>query len=56
VVPKQKFESVTEQNLGFGNFVAECLPKYFQKIQISSINELELLIAPDGVLPVIHFF
>ncbi|XP_060860937.1 NADH dehydrogenase [ubiquinone] iron-sulfur protein 3, mitochondrial [Metopolophium dirhodum] len=55
VVPKQKFESVTEQYLGFGNFVAECLPKYIQKIQISSKNELELLIAPEGVLPVFHF-
>ncbi|KAL5244396.1 hypothetical protein ACI65C_011806 [Semiaphis heraclei] len=55
VVPKQKFESATEQYLGFGNFVAECLPKYIQKIQISSRNELELLIAPDGVLPVFHF-
>ncbi|XP_015369555.1 PREDICTED: NADH-ubiquinone oxidoreductase subunit 9 [Diuraphis noxia] len=55
VVPKQKFESVPEQYLEFGNFVAECLPKYIQKIQISSRNELELLIAPDGVLPVFHF-
>ncbi|NP_001280280.2 NADH dehydrogenase [ubiquinone] iron-sulfur protein 3, mitochondrial [Acyrthosiphon pisum] len=55
VVPKQKFDSVTEQYLGFGNFVAECLPKYIQKIQISSKNELELLIAPEGVLPVFHF-
>jgi len=55
VVPKKKFESVTEQYLGFGNFVAECLPKYIQKIQISSKNELELLIAPEGVLPVFHF-
>lgn len=55
VVPKQKFESVTEQYLGFGNFVAECLPKYIQKIQISSRNELELLIAPEGVLPVFQF-
>ncbi|XP_060839468.1 NADH dehydrogenase [ubiquinone] iron-sulfur protein 3, mitochondrial [Rhopalosiphum padi] len=55
VVPKQKFESITEQYLGFGNFVAECLPKYIQKVQISSKNELELLIAPEGVLPVFHF-
>ncbi|XP_025196729.1 NADH-ubiquinone oxidoreductase subunit 9 [Melanaphis sacchari] len=55
VVPKQKFESITDQYLGFGNFVAECLPKYIQKVQISSRNELELLIAPEGVLPVFHF-
>lgn len=55
MVPNQKFETTTEQYLGFGNFVAECLPKYIQKIQICSKNELELLIAPEGVLPVFHF-
>jgi NADH dehydrogenase (ubiquinone) Fe-S protein 3 len=39
----------------FGRYVAECLPKYVQKVQISSGNELEILIAPEGVLPVIQF-
>lgn len=39
----------------FGMYVSECLPKYIQKIQIMSRDELELLIAPDGVLPVITF-
>jgi len=39
----------------FGAYVAECLPKYVQKVQITSGNELEILIAPDGVIPVISF-
>jgi len=39
----------------FGKYVAECLPKYVQKVQISSGNELEVLIAPEGVVPVLQF-
>ncbi|XP_033331267.2 NADH:ubiquinone oxidoreductase core subunit S3 [Megalopta genalis] len=39
----------------FGQYVAECLPKYVQKSQIMSRDELEILIAPDGIVPVISF-
>ncbi|GJQ71048.1 Ndufs3 [Trypoxylus dichotomus] len=39
----------------FGKYVAECLPKFIQKVQITSGDELELLIAPEGVLPVLQF-
>ncbi|VDP07358.1 unnamed protein product [Soboliphyme baturini] len=39
----------------FGKFVAECLPKYVQRVQIAAGDELEVLIHPDGVYPVIHF-
>ncbi|XP_023020445.1 NADH:ubiquinone oxidoreductase core subunit S3 [Leptinotarsa decemlineata] len=39
----------------FGKYVAECLPKYIQKVQITAGDELELLIVPDGVLPVLQF-
>lgn len=39
----------------FGSYVAECLPKYVQKVQITSYDELEVLIHPDGVLPVLQF-
>jgi len=35
--------------------VAECMPKYVQKVQISAGNELEVLIAPEGVVPVLTF-
>nr|CAI5826318.1 unnamed protein product [Callosobruchus analis] len=39
----------------FGRYVAECLPKYIQKVQITAGDELELLIVPEGVLPVLQF-
>ena len=39
----------------FGKYCGECLPKYIQKIQLTHFDELELLIAPDGVLPVMYF-
>jgi len=39
----------------FGKYVAECMPKYVQKIQLTSGDELELLIAPEGVVPVLSF-
>lgn len=35
--------------------MAECMPKYVQKVQISAGNELEVLIAPEGVVPVLTF-
>ncbi|XP_073820651.1 NADH dehydrogenase [ubiquinone] iron-sulfur protein 3, mitochondrial-like [Musca autumnalis] len=37
----------------FGRYVAECLPKYVQKVQLTSGDELEVLIAPEGVVPVL---
>lgn len=39
----------------FGQYVAECLPKYIQKVQIAAGDELELLIVPEGILPVLQF-
>lgn len=39
----------------FGKYVAECMPKYVQKIQLTAGDELEVLIAPEGVVPVLHF-
>ncbi|KAL7644500.1 UNVERIFIED_CONTAM: hypothetical protein RMT77_005332 [Armadillidium vulgare] len=39
----------------YGRYVAECLPKYVQKVQISAGNELEILICPEGVIPVLTF-
>ena len=38
-----------------GKYVAECLPKYVQQSQITSTDELEVLIHPDGVVPVLSF-
>ena len=49
-------DPVARQNLtDFGQYVAECMPKYVQKVQLTAGDELEILIAPEGVLPVITF-
>ncbi|XP_050719372.1 NADH dehydrogenase [ubiquinone] iron-sulfur protein 3, mitochondrial-like [Eriocheir sinensis] len=48
--------TVQRQTLSeFGQYVAECMPKYVQKVQITAGNELEVLIAPEGVVPIITF-
>lgn len=39
----------------FGKLVAECLPKYVQKAQLTSGDELEILICPEGIVPVLSF-
>lgn len=52
----RKYDAVQRANLtDFGKYVAECLPKYVQKVQLTSGDELEVLIAPEGVLPVLQF-
>ncbi|KAG8181286.1 hypothetical protein JTE90_022224 [Oedothorax gibbosus] len=48
-------EMKTAQLSEYGLFVAECLPKYVQKVQIALGDELEILITPDGVIPVLSF-
>ena len=49
-------DPVARQNLtDFGTYVAECMPKYVQKVQLTAGDELEILISPEGVLPVISF-
>jgi len=39
----------------FGAYVAECLPKYVQKAEVSYFGELEIMIHPDGIIPVLSF-
>jgi len=46
---------VKAQLSDFGKYVAECLPKYIQKVQLMCGDELELLITPEGVVPVLQF-
>ncbi|KAJ6667177.1 hypothetical protein lerEdw1_017155 [Lerista edwardsae] len=49
-------DDVTQKQLcAFGEYVAEILPKYVQQIQVSCFNELEILIHPDGIIPVLTF-
>lgn len=52
----RKFDAVQRSQLtDFGKYVAECLPKYVQKVQLTSGDELEVLIAPEGVIPILQF-
>jgi len=52
----RKVDSAKRQKLiEFGQYVAECMPKYVQKVQLACGDELEVLIDPDGVLPVLTF-
>jgi NADH dehydrogenase (ubiquinone) Fe-S protein 3 len=52
----RKFDPEVRQSLtDFGQYVADCLPKYVQKVQLTSGDELEILIAPAGVVPVMTF-
>jgi len=39
----------------YGEYVAQCMPKYVQHVQVTHGNELEILIHPDGLLPVLSF-
>ncbi|XP_028156200.1 NADH dehydrogenase [ubiquinone] iron-sulfur protein 3, mitochondrial-like [Ostrinia nubilalis] len=39
----------------FGLYVAACMPKYVQKIQMQHCDELEILVAPEGLFPVLSF-
>jgi NADH dehydrogenase (ubiquinone) Fe-S protein 3 len=39
----------------FGRYVGECLPKYVQKICVTHCDELDVMIAPEGVVPVLAF-
>ena len=35
--------------------MASILPKYIQQVQMTQTKELELLIAPEGIIPVLTF-
>lgn len=52
----RKYDAVQRSTLtDFGKYVAECLPKYVQKVQLTAGDELEILIVPEGVVPVLQF-
>ncbi|XP_069821928.1 NADH dehydrogenase [ubiquinone] iron-sulfur protein 3, mitochondrial [Dendropsophus ebraccatus] len=46
---------LTHQLSAFGEYVAEILPKYVQQVQVTCFGELEIMIHPDGVIPVLTF-
>ena len=53
----RKFNPSQRKELSeFGKYVAECMPKYVQKVQMACGDELEVLIAPEGIIPVLTLF
>uniref|UniRef100_A0A7E4UZS0 NADH dehydrogenase [ubiquinone] iron-sulfur protein 3, mitochondrial n=1 Tax=Panagrellus redivivus TaxID=6233 RepID=A0A7E4UZS0_PANRE len=48
-------EAKIERLANFGRYAAECLPKFVQQVQFAAGDELELLIHPSGVVPVLTF-
>ncbi|KAK7474010.1 hypothetical protein BaRGS_00034720 [Batillaria attramentaria] len=44
-----------KQMKDFGTYIAECLPKFVQRVDVTYTDELEIMIHPDGVVPVLTF-
>ena len=44
-----------ERLADFGRYAAQCLPKFVQRVQFAGGDELEFLIHPSGVVPVLAF-
>uniref|UniRef100_Q4PP92 NADH dehydrogenase [ubiquinone] iron-sulfur protein 3, mitochondrial n=1 Tax=Lysiphlebus testaceipes TaxID=77504 RepID=Q4PP92_LYSTE len=53
-IRKPQIKNLTQLK-DFGHYVAECLPKYVQKVQIAAGDELEVCIAPEGIRPTMAF-
>ncbi|XP_068626462.1 NADH dehydrogenase [ubiquinone] iron-sulfur protein 3, mitochondrial-like [Battus philenor] len=52
----RKHDNTRRQTLyEFGMYVASCMPKFVQKIQLQHNDELEILVAPEGLFPVLSF-
>jgi len=39
----------------FGTYVASMLPKYVQAAQVTHVSELEIMVAPSAIIPVLTF-
>lgn len=44
-----------QQLRDFGQYVAECIPRFVQRIDVTYTGELEIMIHPEGVIPVLTF-
>ncbi|GAV09013.1 hypothetical protein RvY_18619 [Ramazzottius varieornatus] len=52
----RRHDGKLRENLAnFGQFVASCMPRFVQKVLVTGTDELEILIAPEGIVPVIQF-
>eukprot|EP00918_Siedleckia_nematoides_P036480 GHVU01079257.1.p1 GENE.GHVU01079257.1~~GHVU01079257.1.p1 ORF type:complete len:280 (+),score=29.80 GHVU01079257.1:57-842(+) len=48
--------AVVRENLAdFGRYVGECMPAWVQQVQVTSGDELEILVHPEGIIPVLSF-
>jgi len=52
---RMTYEVERERLKNFGTYVQECLPVCVQKVQVTHGNELEILVDPDTIVPVISF-
>eukprot|EP00037_Helgoeca_nana_P029563 m.353950 g.353950 ORF g.353950 m.353950 type:complete len:229 (-) comp28000_c0_seq3:3156-3842(-) len=52
VVPLTEQRQTLEQ---FGAYVAQMLPKYIQAAQVTHVDELELMVPPSAIVPVLTF-
>merc|ERR1712027_214191 len=52
----RKFDLQQRQSLSeFGQYAAQCLPKFIHKVQLTAGDELELLVSPEGIPCVLDF-
>ncbi|XP_044587034.1 NADH dehydrogenase [ubiquinone] iron-sulfur protein 3, mitochondrial isoform X2 [Cotesia glomerata] len=54
-IVRKSFHDNLDSVRSFGQYLAECLPKYVQKVQMTAQDELEILIAPSGIRPTLSF-
>lgn len=54
-IVRKSFADNIDSIKNFGKYVADCLPKYVQAVQMASKDELEILVAPQGIRPVLSF-
>ena len=47
--PSNRYEELSS----FGSYLQDVLPKFIQTVQLTNTEQLELLIHPDGVVPVL---
>jgi len=52
---REQDTKMRKQLTEFAAYLGECLPKYIQKMQLTHCYELEIMIHPDGVVPVLSF-
>ncbi|XP_065913821.1 NADH dehydrogenase [ubiquinone] iron-sulfur protein 3, mitochondrial-like isoform X2 [Dysidea avara] len=52
---ESKVTARQEELFKFGTYLQEVLPKFIQQVQVTGTEQLELLIHPEGILPVLTF-